>query len=62
MTAINPPRAFDSGHELRDNGMNDYDLFCPTVSGTLFVPLVIGLIVTAEVTCPLCLKPLGKDQ
>jgi hypothetical protein len=53
---------FTSGHECRDNGVGDFDLFCPTQPDekVCFLPFMTALTLKAEMVCPLCREQIGK--
>lgn len=53
-------RVFDK-HELRDNGVGDYDFFCGE-ERVGFLPFFMGLLITATNVCPKCGKEIGEKH
>ena len=57
---MNETRKFESGHELRPNGLGDFDLYCTDGQRIGFVPYMIATTVRPGSVCNGCGQPVGE--
>lgn len=56
-----PTIRFSSGHKCLDNGVGDYDFFCPESprAALFFLPVMSAMVIQCSQRCPLCGKQAG---